>query len=151
MPAVNFEKYEKTFRDAVLTKEIGKVVGVSGLLLKGYVPGCSVGSICIVHNLSNTQMAYAEVVGFQGQEVLLMSLGSIQGVGLGSKIVLLKTKATVSVGPELLGRVINGLGEPIDGKDELGLSEEVPLYNQIETPMKRELIRRPLSVGVRAI
>lgn len=147
----DLSKYESVVTDAILTKDIGKVIGVTGMIMRGYVPGCSVGSICEVHSLSGHVSILAEVVGFHGQEVLLMSLGSMHGIGLGSKIILLKSKATVSVGPELLGRVVDGLGRPIDDKDRLYLSEEVYLYNQPDTPMKREIIKQPLSVGVRAI
>jgi len=75
----------------------------------------------------------------------------LHGVGLGSKVVLVKSKATVGVGPELLGRVINGLGEPIDENEKLFVSDEISLYSEAETPMRREIIRDPLSVGVRAI
>lgn len=148
---ISFEKYYKTLKDNSLKKDIGKAIGVTGLIIRGYVPGCSIGSICEVHTLSGTDMQYAEVVGFEGEEVLLMPLGIMQGIGHGSKIVLAKNSATVLVGDELLGRVINGLGEPIDDLSPLNLTEEMPLYNEAETPLRREIIKRPLSVGMRAI
>lgn len=146
-----FEKYQKTFTEAVLTKEIGKVIEVRGLLIKGYVPGCSVGSVCEINALNGQRKFFAEVVGFKGQEVLMMALGAMHGVGLGSRIVLQKSRATVTVGPELLGRVIDGMGLPIDDLGELNLVDEISLYNEAETPMRREIIREPMSVGVRAI
>jgi flagellum-specific ATP synthase len=148
---IQFSKYEKSVENAILTKDIGKVIGVTGLVMRGYVPGCSVGSVCEVYDIYGERFSLAEVVGFAGQEVLLMSLGSMQGVGHGSKIVLAKSKALVGVGEELLGRVINGLGEPIDNLGKLHLIEEAPLYTEAEKPMERALIRKPLSVGVRAI
>ncbi len=149
--AISFEKYNKTLKDNSLKKDIGKVIGVRGLVIRGYVPASSIGSICEVHTLSGTDMQYAEVIGFEGEEVLLMPLGIMQGIGHGSKIVLYKSSATVQVGDELLGRVINGLGQPIDELAPLTLSEEIPLYDEAETPLRRELIRKPLSVGIRAI
>jgi len=149
--ALNFEKYERALAEAILTKDIGKVIEVTGLLIKAYVPGCSLGSICEIYSLNNQRNFLAEVVGFRGQEVLLMSLGSMQGVGLGSKVVLMKSRATVSVGEGLLGRIVNGLGEPIDDLPELNLFEEMPLYSEAELPMRRELITQPMSVGIRAI
>ncbi|MEQ1665649.1 MAG: FliI/YscN family ATPase [Bdellovibrionales bacterium] len=149
--AHQFEKYESAVADSVLSKEIGKVFAVSGLMMRGYIPGCSVGSLCEVYSLNGGSFFLAEVVGFDNQEVLLMSLGNISNVGHGSKIVLLKTKATVLVGNQMLGRVLSGLGEPIDDLGELELSEETPLYTDAITPMKREIISSPLSVGVRAI
>lgn len=148
---MNLEKYERSIRNSSFVKEIGKVIGVSGLVIRGYVPGCSLGSVCEIFTLSGSQSALAEVIGFRGQEALLMSLGQMQGIGLGSKIVLLKTRAMIGVGVELLGRVIDGLGEPIDGLGTLNYSEETPLYIEAEAPLSREIIRKPLSVGVRAI
>lgn len=149
--AVQTEKYLHALEDLNVMKDIGKVTEVTGLIMRGYVTGCSVGSICEVHSLAGNRVYLAEVVGFQGREVLLMPLMDIHGVGHGSKIVLLKNKASVAVGPELLGRVINGLGEPIDDAGDLTLVEEAPLYLEAVSPMKRAMIDQPLSVGVRAI
>jgi flagellum-specific ATP synthase len=148
---LNFDRYERAIEGSSFVKEIGKVVSVSGLIIRGFVPGCVLGSVCEVYALGGHTHSMAEVVGFQGREVLLMSLGTMQGVGLGSKIVLLKSRATVNVGFELLGRVIDGLGQPLDGQSLTGLSEEVGLYKDAEGPLDREVIRKPLSVGVRAI
>ncbi len=146
-----FEKYEKAVDEAILTKDIGKVMEVKGLLIKAYVPACSLGSVCEIHALNSQHRFLAEVVGFEGQKVLMMALGDKQGVGLGSKVVLQKSRATALAGESLLGRVLNGLGESIDGGPPILLVDEVPLYSDAETPMKRELIRHPLSVGIRAI
>ncbi len=148
---MNLEKYSRAINDAILTRDIGKVTELTGLLIKAFVPGCSLGSICEVHSLNGQRQFSAEVVGFRGQEVLMMALGQMHGVGHGSKVVLLKSKASVGVGQGMLGRIINGQGEPIDDKGQLTLIDEMPLYTEAETPMKRELIREPLSVGVRAI
>ena len=152
MEALNvFHKYSSALENSTLSKDIGKVVGVSGLLLRGYVPGCSIGSVCEIQSLLGRSSCLAEVVGFDGQEAMLMALGSMQGLGLGSKIILQKNNATVAAGKALLGRVVNGLGEPIDGLAKLSLVDEVPLYNQAESPLDREIINSVLSVGVRAI
>src|SRR6185437_5666404 len=137
MYELNLDKYKRALQEAILTKDIGKVIEVKGLLIKAYVPACSLGSICEVYSLTNQRKFFAEVVGFEGQKVLMMALGDKLGIGLGSKVVLLKSKATLNVGDALLGRVINGLGDPIDDGPGLILSDEVPLYSEAETPMKR--------------
>ena len=149
--ALQLEKYEKALGDVNVTHDIGKVTEVSGLLVKGYVTGCGIGSICEIHTLLGQKKFLAEVVGFKGRDVLLMPLKETHGVGLGSKITLLKSRASVSVGPELLGRIVNGLGEPIDGLGQIDTTEEVALYSEATSPMSRALIQEPLSVGVRAI
>ena len=150
-PAINLDRYSRAISEVSIVKEIGKVIGVSGLIIRGYVPGCSLGSICEIFTLSGTHSAAAEVVGFKGQEVLLMSLGQMQGIGLGSKIVLQKSRATIGVSSDLLGRVINGLGAPIDDLGTLNHTDEIALYSEAEAPLSREIIKKPLSVGVRAI
>jgi flagellum-specific ATP synthase len=149
--ARNLEKYTNALNDVNVTHYIGKVTEVSGLLVKGYVTGCGIGSICEINTLIGNKKFLAEVVGFKGRDVLLMPLKETHGVGHGSKISLLKTKATVAVGDELLGRIVNGLGEPIDGLGDIDTTEEVPLYQEAVGPMSRAIIDQPLSVGVRAI
>jgi flagellum-specific ATP synthase len=149
--ALHLEKYSNALNDVNVTHDIGKVTEVSGLLVKGYVTGCGIGSICEINTLIGHKKFLAEVVGFKGRDVLLMPLKETHGVGHGSKISLLKTKATVAVGDELLGRIVNGLGEPIDGLGDIDTTEEVPLYQEAVGPMSRAIIDQPLSVGVRAI
>ena len=151
LDAINFEKYETLLSESNLTKDIGKVIGVTGLLIRGYVPSCSLGSVCEIYTLSGHQRFLAEVVGFRNEEVLMMPLGLMHGIGMGSRIVLLKTKATIHVGREMLGRVIDGMGDPIDDLGALDMIDEVTLYGEAETPMRREIISEPLGVGVRAI
>lgn len=144
-------KYLNAINSVSLTKDIGRVTQVNGFLIRGFVPGTSVGSICEI-NSSNGQTSFlAEVVGFEDRQVLLMPLGEMQGVGLGSKIVLLKSQAKVSVGDELLGRVINGLGEPIDGKGDIDVEDDFPLYSENINPLSRPPIHDSLHLGVRAI
>lgn len=146
-----FDKYTQAIDGLNITNDIGKVTEVTGLIVRGFVTGCSIGSICEIHTLLGNKKFLAEVVGFQGREVLLMPLHETHGVGHGSKIVLLKPRATINVGDELLGRIVNGLGEPIDDQGDLYALEEVSLYTEIVGPMKRSIIHNPLSVGVRAI
>ncbi|MCB0356397.1 MAG: FliI/YscN family ATPase, partial [Bdellovibrionales bacterium] len=122
-----------------------------GLLIKGIIPGAGLGSICEIHPNIGGDIFFAEVVGFEKKYVLMMPLGEVRGVGLGSKIILKSMRATIHVGEELLGRVLNGMGEVIDNKGELITSEDVPLYADVKNPLNREPIRKPLSLGVRAI
>lgn len=149
--ALHLEKYNQAIDGLNITNDIGKVTEVSGLIVRGFVTGCSMGSICEIFTLQGHKKFLAEVVGFQGREVLLMPLSETHGVGHGSKIVLLKPRATINVGDELLGRIVNGLGEPIDDLGDLLALEETSLYTEIVGPMQRSIIHNPLSVGVRAI
>jgi flagellum-specific ATP synthase len=148
---INFDKYEDILRNIHLTKDSGKVTEVTGLLIKGFLPGASVGSICAIESPISSKPLYAEVVGFKDRQVLMMALSEMRGVTLGSKIVLSKSIATVKVSDDLLGRVVDGLGRPIDDGEHLESLKEVPLYAEVVNPLSREPIRKSLDVGVRAI
>jgi flagellum-specific ATP synthase len=128
----------------------GKVTQVVGLVIEGYCPGAAVGALCEIYPRGGEPIP-AEVVGFRDNKTLLMPLGELRGVGLGSLIAVKKEAASLCVGPALLGRVIDGLGAPIDDKGPLLIQDECPIYAQPVNPMKREPIRRPLDLGIRAI
>lgn len=151
MEKLNLLKYERALESAQLTRDIGKVTHVTGFLISGYIPEVSVGSVCEIFPNSGAPSFLAEVVGFKDREVLLMPLGEMRGLGLGSTILVRRHLASVGVGEAQLGRVINGLGEPIDGKGDLFLTEETPLYCEASNPLERPPISQPLGLGVRAI
>ena len=148
---LNLERYETAIERVHLTEDSGKITQVIGQVLTGYLPGATVGSVCIVHPAHAFKPFLAEVVGFRDRNILLMPLGEMRGVGLGSRIVLEREIATIKVGPELLGRVINGLGEPLDGGGPLTANDESLIYNAVGNPLDREPIRIPMDLGVRAI
>ena len=151
MSSINFDKYQSIINNTHLTKDSGKVTEVTGLLIKGFIPGVSVGSICEIQTTVSDKPILAEVVGFKDRQVLMMSLGGMRGISMGSRILLSKSVATVKVSDELLGRVVDGLGVALDNGPELEVSEEVSLYGEVVNPLQREPIRQSLDVGVRAI
>lgn len=121
------------------------------MVIEGHLPGVPVGSICMIDvHRGNTRVA-AEVVGFREGATLLMPLGSMQGVEPGSEITFLDREARVPVSEALLGRVIDGLGRPMDGKGPLNAEQDYPLYAEPLNPLERERIAGPLDVGVRPI
>lgn len=148
---LNLNRYQQALEDLSVEKDIGKVTEIRGLIIKGFVTGCVVGSLCEIYSLGGARKYKAEVVGFHDGEVLLMPLNDIRGIGPGSKIVLLSSRSYASVGPELLGRVIDGLGRPLDNLGDLDADEELPLYAESSNPLDRDIIQESLSVGVRAI
>ncbi len=148
---LNLDKYFKTLDRIHLTEDMGKITQVVGNLMIGYLPGGTIGSICEVSPAHGFEKFSAEVVGFRDRNVLLMPLGEMRGVGLGSRVVLQKQSAMVKVGPELLGRVIDGLGDPLDGKGPIETLDEAFIYNPVENPLSRKNIHEPLDLGIRAI
>ena len=149
--SLDLQKYDDLIGSIHLTKDSGKVTEVNGMLIKGYLPGASLGSICEIMPSGTEKTFFAEVVGFKEKAVLMMALGEMRGVGLGAKIVLKRQIATVRVGSELLGRTVDGLGRTIDGGEAIEGGREVSLYSEVRNPLLRRPIREPLDLGVRAI
>ncbi len=148
---INIEKYDQIISNIHLSKDSGKVKEVVGLMIKGYLPGAAVGGVVEIFPNGLERSFLGEIVGFKDKDVLIMPLNEMRGVGLGSKIVLAKQSATVRVGDALIGRVVNGLGLPLDGRPEIEDFEERPLYAEVVNPLHREPITMPLDLGVRAI
>lgn len=148
---LNLNKYADVIDSVHLTRDSGKVTEVNGMLIKGYLPGASVGSIVEIHPNGTEKVFLAEVVGFKDKHVLMMALNDMRGVALGSKIILARQIATVRAGDEMLGRVVDGLGRPLDSLGEIENFREVPLYSEVRNPLARRPIRQPLDVGIRAI
>lgn len=144
-------RYESLLGRVHLTEDSGKITQVIGQLMMGYLPGATIGSVCEVYPSQSFPKFLAEVVGFKDRNVMLMPLGEMRGVGLGSRIVLERQVATIKVGPQLLGRVINGLGEPLDGLGPIDTVEESLIYNAVGNPLERQPIHEPMDLGVRAI
>lgn len=134
-----------------LVSVCGRVNQVIGMVIESLGPGISVGSICEVDVFRGSNRVLAEVVGFSEGRVLLMPLGEMRGVEPGSAIRLVGGRATAPVTESLLGRVIDGLGNPVDGKGPIESSNVYPLYAEPLNPMERERINEPVDVGVRSI
>lgn len=129
----------------------GRVQRVVGLLMEVSPMSLPVGSVCAISSRLSRQTVMAEVVGFREDASLLMALGDMRGVGPGDMVESLQTSQTVAVGNNLLGRVLNGLGEPIDGKGALNATATRPIYADPPDPVARPRISEPLPTGIRAI
>ncbi len=129
----------------------GRVSQAIGLLLEGYASISAIGEVCEIASAGTNKLLLAEVVGFRENRVLFMPLGELAGIGPGSAIVRRGRQATAWVGEGLLGRVIDGLGNPIDDKGPLRGTQSHPLYLSPPGPLARQRINRPLDLGIRAI
>jgi len=129
----------------------GRVRRVVGLVIEAAGVDAALGELCRITRPGDQQSVLAEVVGFHERGVLLMPLGRIEGVHPGSAVQALGRSWGVNVGPGLLGRVLNGLGQPIDGRGDLGAVERVPLFADPPNPLERDLVDEPLATGIRAI
>lgn len=141
----------QTVRNTETTSIRGRVSQVIGMVIESNGPGIPVGSMCEVDTFKGANRIPAEVVGFREGKVLLMPLGEMRGVEPGSAIRMVDGQAQVPVGANLLGRVMDGMGRPMDGKGPLFAEQQYPLYAEPLNPMERQRILEPIDVGVRAI
>lgn len=132
-------------------KVSGKVTQIVGLVVEGYCPAATVGTLCQLVPLGGGAAVPAEVVGFKDSRALLMPLGELRGLGPGSLIQVVRDCATLPVGDQLLGRVLDALGQPLDEQPLAPCEEEYPLYALPASPMARNPIVQPLDLGVKAI
>ena len=148
---IDFTRYHRLLDQANPIRIYGKVSEIIGLVVEGHGPAASIGELCGIFPGGAGQPLPAEVVGFKKGKVLLMPLQSIQGLSPGCKIVSLGRKASVNVGKNLLGRVIDGLGSPIDNKGPLECEIEYPIYADPINPLERGRITEPVDLGIRAL
>jgi flagellum-specific ATP synthase len=129
----------------------GRVTRLVGLVIEASGLDVGVGELCRISSLTDDHSVLAEVVGFHERGVLLMPLGELAGLHPGSYVQPLKRSFGVDVGPRMLGRVLNGLGHPIDGLGPLETVERVPLTSEPPHPLQRKPIDEPMETSVRAI
>lgn len=148
------DKYERYLQRIQLVDPIrtnGKLVQVLGLVMESLGPPSSIGELCHLRSKRTGTIIRAEVVGFRDNRVLLMPLGENEGVAPGDEVIAQNRTFSVPVGEDLIGRIINGYGEPIDGKGPLNLEQRRSIYAQPPDPMFKKRVTEPLPLGIRAI
>ncbi|RJP14973.1 MAG: FliI/YscN family ATPase [Candidatus Abyssobacteria bacterium SURF_5] len=145
------QSWRERIEKAELIKTCGKVTRVTGLIVESTSPGLSLGQMCTIYPGNGTKPALAEVVGFRDSKALLIPLGDIRGVAPGSVVQPCDRPLKMRVGPDMLGRVIDGTGQPIDGKGPIRLEDEYPVMGEPINPMHRRRITEPLPLGIRSI
>lgn len=129
----------------------GRVTELTGLLIRAVVPGARVGEVCLIRSPHRARELRAEVIGFRNSEVILMPYGDTSDVAMGADVISTNSSMSVRVGEGLLGRVLDGLGEPADGKGAFEGTLEYPVMARPPDPLKRERVLKPLASGVRAL
>lgn len=142
------ERVKARLHQCDLTGIYGRLVQASGLVLESVCPTAFIGELALVE--CEPSPLLAEVVGFRNETTLLMPLGDLTGLKVGAKVRLTHRSLQVSASEQLIGRVLDGLGRPLDGKP-LPAGEERPVYADPPSPLQRPLISEPLPVGIRAI
>ncbi len=151
MSYISYEAFSERISVARTVKHFGKVTQVVGLVIESIGPAISIGRLCKIENQDTNENIRAEVVGFRDNKLLLMPLGPITGITPGAIVTSTQEKLRVPVGEELIGRVVDGLGNPIDNKG--------PIYSNITRSvdsdpipaLSRKRIDLSLKTGIKSI
>jgi len=130
---------------------MGKVVRVAGLVIEANGPSVPMGDLCFIHLSDGYAPIPAEVVGFKEERILLMPIGELDRIRPGARVTASGLPMRIKVGTRLLGRIIGGLGEAIDGKGSIDSAEYRSIYNSPPDPLTRNRIKEPLKTGVRVL
>ena len=147
------EVLNRAVEDAQPIDVKGKVIQVVGTIIKASVPGVKIGEVCLLRNPWEDVEVQAEVVGFTRDAVLLTALGTMIGISAETEVIPTRHVQMVPVGEHLLGRVLDGLGRPMDS-DKKGILRPdgyYPVYAEPPSPLERRIISKPISLGIRAI
>ena len=145
------DRYLRDIHATDLIRHNGKVNQVIGVVIESHGPAMSVGETCEIRYKRNDGAVVAEVVGFRDNKVLLMPLGELGGIGAGAEVKALGRPLMVSLSPQLLGRVLDGLGRPIDDKGEIIADRKAPTMASPPDPLTRPRVTESLALGIRAI
>jgi len=148
---VDLSRYHAAVDRADTMRLNGRVSQVVGVIVQSVGPASRVGEICHIHTGRQRPPIPAEVVGFRGNNVLLMPLSGMGEIAQGNEVVASSHPLTVRADPALLGRVLGGLGRPIDGGRLIVASEELSVHQSPPHPLRRQRILEPLPLGVRSL
>jgi flagellum-specific ATP synthase len=129
----------------------GSVKKIVGLVVEAEGPVTDLGCVCDIYNKNGARKTRAEVLGFRDNRVLLMPLEELRGISPGCRVIAREDSAYIPVGMGILGRIVDGLGDPIDGKGAIKSEAEYPLYATPTNPLSRRRITEPLDLGIKAI
>lgn len=147
---ISLDKYQRLLDSRSFARYSGKVTRVVGLTIEAEGPETHIGALCYIRSRQEKHVL-AEVVGFKERQVLLMPIGDMAGIGPGNPVIAAERDLEVGVGPSLLGRVLDGLGRPMDDKGPLEAQEYYPVNSMPPNPMTRPRIQQILPLGVKCI
>jgi len=151
MNSIDLKKYSDLLENIDTIKYSGRVNKIIGLTIEAIGPSVNIGEICEIYSAKGRVPVKAEVIGFKDNRVMLMPLGEMEGIGPGSSVVATGDTLRVPVGEGMLGRVMDGLGRPIDGNGSIKFDTLYPVSNAPPNPLTRQRITEVLPLGIKAI
>jgi flagellum-specific ATP synthase len=149
MISIDFDKYRQLLNKSY-ESEIGKVIKMVGLTMEASGPKSNLNDICYITGEDPNQRKIAEVIGFRENRILLMPFDDMSGVGIGSRVENSGVTFKIPVGEELLGKTLDGLGNPMDGTS-INTNVFYPAEAPPPDPLKRKIIDEILPLGVKAV
>ena len=146
-----FAREHALLEDASPVVVSGRVSKVVGLVAECEEFNCPVGSQCVIESIESSRVYEAEVVGFSDHRTLLMPYGDVQGLNRGDRVRCVTRTQTIGVGRGLLGRIVDGRMQPIDGRGPLDVEERRPIYAAAPHPLDRRRITEPVATGIKAV
>ncbi len=143
--------FRDELKDMDTYRYMGKIEKIVGMTIESSGPECSIGDVCRIYSKDMKTYINAEVVGFQSEKVLLMPYTDIEGIGPGSIVDNTGDKLRVKTGKALIGRIIDAIGNPIDGGGEIEYTDSVSISGNPVNPLTRPKIAEPIELGVKAI
>ncbi len=150
-PDIIVSNYKSIINRTNTLNKIGRITKVVGLVIESEGPKASINEICTLRTKTGKEIAKAEIVGFKDGRLLSMALGDISDISPGMEIIATGTNLEISVSDKLLSRVLDGLGNPIDGKKALPTFNYRSIYAYPPNPLTRQRISEPIVTGIRAI
>lgn len=147
----DFSKYKEIAATTNTYKEIGQVTDIIGLVIEADGPPSSIGDLCHIYPRMDEDPIWAEVVGFREEKILLMPLGDMEGLKPGATVMNTGGAIEVKVGSALLGRVLDGLGRPIDEYGDIRTNTTCPVSARRINPLTRKKVTEPLFLGVKSV
>ena len=134
-----------------LVKQTGMVADVLGVVIESDGPAMAIGEYCVVRPRNGGEAIPCEVVGFRGDRVLMMPFGEMHGICPGSEVCASGQPLSLMISDDIVGRVLDGLGNPIDGKGPILGGVSYPIHTSPPKPLSRQRITKPLALGIRSI
>lgn len=148
---MDFTSFRKELKEFEPYRCMGKIAKIIGMTIESSGPNCNIGDVCRIFNKDMTNFIYAEVVGFNDHKVLLMPYTDTEGVGPGSIVDNTGEKLMVKTSDKLVGRIIDAIGNPLDGGPPVEYTDSVPISGTPVNPLARPKISEPIQLGVKAI
>ncbi|MDH4199350.1 MAG: FliI/YscN family ATPase [Spirochaetia bacterium] len=145
------DKYQVIINKTQTIRSLGNVVEVAGNTIYSTGPDAKLGEICHIEKIEDESYIMAEVIGFKGNTLILSPMENITGIAPGCRILSTGHPLRVSLGEQMLGRVLDGLGNSLDNKGKLVSDEVRPLHNKPPNPLDRPIINEPMPLGIKAI